>query len=96
VTQVPECFIGIKMEEGDLRKGHNELEGFHIQLQGDVHFLSTLGWLLKIEKRFERIHIGASLVISDQQLKQLFQTLTEGDLNHIGTLKNLIAGLEGA
>ena len=95
VAQAPDLVLGAKIEEDELDRGARELDDFHARFQGKVGFVSALRGLLEIEKKLERVHIGASVVTSDRQLKQLFQALTRGDHNHIDALKQIIAGIEG-
>jgi hypothetical protein len=47
-----------------------------------------------MERRFEKIHLGASVFVSDAHLKQLFQALAGGDQNHIKTLQDMISATE--
>lgn len=59
-------------------------KGIHVEIE---KFLS-LG--TEIEAQISGLYIGASIVISDAHLKQLFQALANGDQNHIKTLDEMI------
>ncbi len=93
LKEAPDIFLGVNFEEEDLNTGIKECREFQEQLQNNFGLLPSLKWLLRLEKRFEMVHIGAAVAISDAHLKQLFQALAKGDQNHIKTLETMISDL---
>ncbi len=91
LKEAPCIFLGVNFDEEELNLGLQECRELHDRLQKNFGLLPGLKWLLSLEKRFERIHIGASLVVSDAHLQRLFQALANGDQNHIKTLETLIS-----
>jgi len=93
---LPDLFAGATMDESELRTGLEEIRRFRRSLaSGKVRLLDNLQKLLEFEKRYERVHIGASMKITDPGLKQLFAGLAKGDQSHIENLKILIESLGG-
>lgn len=95
LKQAPELFMSVNMSEDELNAGLADIASIQSKLQGKILLLPALKWLLDLEKRFEIVHIGASVLIADIQLKQLFQALSKGDQNHIAKLTGMISGSEG-
>lgn len=89
--EYPDLFSGLTMDENEARAGVEEVKIFRESLSNAKPPLAdSLKKLLDLEKRFERVHFGASVRISDLTLKRLFQGLTKGDQSHITVLKGLI------
>lgn len=94
LAQAPDVFLGVNMEEDEMKQGLAELENLSRRLNQDILLLPALKWLLDLEKRFEKIHLGVSVSIGDEHLAQLFKSLTKGDQNHIATLDKIIEGVK--
>jgi rubrerythrin len=95
LKQAPDLFLAVNMNEEELNAGLTELGIFQTRLKETTLLLPALKWLLDLEKKFERIHIGVSVLLADVHLKELFQTLSKGDQNHVVTLTQIISGYEG-
>jgi rubrerythrin len=93
LQEAPDLFMSVNMNEAEIRAGLAEISEIHLRLQSQTLLLPALKWLLELEKKFERIHLGTSLSLADVRLKQLFQALSKGDQNHIATLNKMIAGI---
>jgi rubrerythrin len=91
LREAPEIFVGVHAEEEELKQGLRECGELRERLDQNLAILPALKSLLSLEKRFERIHLGASLIVTDDHLKQLFQSLAKGDHNHVQALEALIA-----
>jgi hypothetical protein len=94
LAQAPDIFVDSNLSEEEINSGISEIDLLHTRLRQGSLLLPALKSLLDLEKRFEKIHIGVSVLITDVHLKQLFQALAKGDQNHIAALSNLIAGSE--
>jgi rubrerythrin len=94
LKEMPDLFLNTKMDEEEIRCGLEEILALEAKLAGNLLFLPGLKCLLSLETRFEHIHIGVSVVMADPSLKDLFQSLTNGDQNHIATLSSMIAKME--
>jgi len=94
LKEAPDLFMSMNMSEAELKAGLAEIANIHSKLQGKALLLSALKWLLDLEKRFEKVHLGVSLSIADIRLKQLFQALSKGDQKHIAILTGMISGSE--
>jgi rubrerythrin len=88
--QAPELFVSVNMNEEALNKGLLDIASIQAQLDQKLLLLPALKWLLDLEKRFEKVHIGVSVSLADAHLIQLFKALAKGDQNHIATLTKLI------
>ncbi|MCX6564970.1 MAG: hypothetical protein NTW38_00855 [Candidatus Aminicenantes bacterium] len=95
LKQAPDLFLAVNMNEEELNAGLAELGIFHTRLKETTLLLPALRWLLDLEKKFERVHIGTSVLLADVHLKELFQDLSKGDQHHIATLTLLISSSEG-
>jgi rubrerythrin len=93
LREAPEVFVGVQVEEEELKQGLRECGELRDRLDQNLAILPALKSLLSLEKRFEKIHLGASIVVTDEHLKRLFQSLAKGDQNHIKTLEELIAAI---
>jgi rubrerythrin len=88
---LPDLFTGFTMDDNEAGAGLKEAKIFHASLsQSKIPLLDRLKKMLKLEKRFEKIHMGASVKITEPSLQKLFATLTKGDQSHILVLKGLI------
>jgi rubrerythrin len=87
----PDIFADADFDETELNRGLKECHKLRDRVDESLAFPAALNGLLDLEKSFEKIHTGVSVIVSDVQLKQLFQTLAKGDRNHIKTLEELIA-----
>ncbi len=94
LKEVPDIFTGVSIDEGELNSDLQKCKELHGQLLQHLAFLPSLKSILDLEKRFERVHLGASVFVSDNHLKQLFQALSQGDQNHIATLTGMISNIE--
>ena len=93
---MPDLFVGIALEESELVNGVREIKSYILSLKKrNVLFVNNLKKLLELERKFERIHLGASVQVKDPTLKGLFINLSNGDNIHIGTLKVLIDSYGG-
>ena len=90
---MPDLFLTTNLEDDDLKSGLDDLARLEDRLKGNLSLSDALPWLLALEKKFERIHIGASVKFGDPSLKNLFQSLGQGDHNHIVLLSQMISSL---
>jgi hypothetical protein len=91
---MPDLFAGLMMDEAEVRAALEEaLEHHAAFLQEKTPLLHQLQTMLEFEKRFEKIHMGASVKIEDQNLRQLIMGIRKGDHSHITMLDALIAML---
>lgn len=89
--ELPDLFTGITMDDDETGAGLAEAKIFHASLShGKIPLIDGLKKMLAFEQRFERIHMGVSVKITEPSLKMLFATLTNGDQSHILVLKGLI------
>ena len=91
LREAPDIFADVDFDETELNRGLQECHELSDRVDENLAVLSALKGLLSLEKRFEKIHVGASVIVSDARLKQLFQALAKGDQNHIKTLEKLIS-----
>jgi rubrerythrin len=91
LREAPDIFVGVDFDETELNRGLQECHELRDRVDENMAILPALKSLLDLEKRFEKIHVGASVIVSDDHLKQLFQALAKGDQNHIKTLEELIS-----
>jgi len=92
--ELPGLFTGFAMDANEAEVGLLEARIFCASLgQGKIPLIDGLKKMLELEKRFERIHMGASVTITEPSLKKLFATLTKGDQSHILVLQGLIESL---
>jgi len=72
-----------------------QISGLYEKIAALTHDDTISNKLIKsLEKSFEKVHIGASVVISDAHLKKLFQALAKGDQDHIKTLQEMISNIK--
>ena len=76
--------IGIGLEEG---------ASAMLSIPSGKGLKPLLEFLLDMEKRFERLHLSASVAIKDDSLKSLFLSLSKGDCDHIASLTKILADL---
>jgi hypothetical protein len=82
------------MDESELKTGLEEVRRFRRSLgSGRIRLFDSLRGLLEFEKKYERIHIGISVKVTDPGLKKLFAGLAKGDQSHVAVLKALIDSL---
>jgi rubrerythrin len=90
----PDLFAGLTMDENEAWMGVEEVKIFRALLsRTKVPLVDSIKRLLEFEKRFEKVHVGASVKTADPTLKKLFTGLTKGDQSHIAILKVLIESL---
>ncbi len=94
LKEAPDIFIGVSLDEEELNLGLQKCRELHDRLQQNLALLPSLKSILDLEKRFEKVHIGVSVSVSDNHLKQLFQALTKGDQNHVAMLTGMISNIE--
>jgi rubrerythrin len=88
---MPDLFSGLMMDETEAQEALKKAEEYLVQFRKEkLPILSQLKVMLDYEKRFEKIHMGASVKIKDEKLKELFNGLKEGDQFHIVVLGTLI------
>jgi rubrerythrin len=91
---LPNLFAGLNMESGEAEAGLLKARILHASLdQGRVPLIDGLKKLLELEKRFEKIHLATSAIITEPSLKKLFAALSNGDQSHILVLQGLIESL---
>ena len=95
LKQAPELFLAVNMNEEELNAGLAELGILQTRLKETTLLLPALRWLLDLEKKFERVHIGASVLLADVHFKELFRALSKGDRNHVATLTQIISSFKG-
>jgi len=88
--EMPDVFSRILVEDDEVQKGIEEGNSFHALLVPGYSLLDALKKMLEFERRFEKVHIAASVEITDPSLKRLFMGLTKSDKSHIATLSKLI------
>jgi len=91
--EMPDVFAGTTMDDDELWAGIEEAKRFQALLIPGFSLLRGLKKMLEFESRFEKIHLGTSVKITEPSLKKLFVNLTKGDQSHIIILKNLIESL---
>jgi rubrerythrin len=92
---MPDLFTGLTMDESEAREGLKGTEALQTLFsQKRTSLLTQLQSMLEFERRFERIHMGASVKIENESMKQLFVGLSRGDHSHITLLKALIDMLQ--
>lgn len=93
---MPDLFVGLMMDESEVREGLKGTVALQTLFsQKRTPLLSQLQSMLEFERRFERIHMGASVKVENESMKQLFVSLSTGDHSHITILKALIDMLQG-
>jgi rubrerythrin len=92
LKEAPDLFMSANVSEDELKAGLAEIAKIQAKIQPGTLLFPALKWLLELEKKFEKIHIGACLMLADVRLKQLFQALSKGDHNHVATLTEMISG----
>jgi rubrerythrin len=88
--EMPDVFGRIKVEDLEVQKGIEEGNNLRAMLAPGYNLTVGLKRMIELERRFERIHIAASIEIADPSLKRLFEALTRNDKSHIATLNKLI------
>lgn len=89
--EYPDLFSGITMDENEAGVGLEEAKRFHASLShGKIPLIDGLKKMLEFEEKFERIHMEASVKITEPSLRKLFVNLMGGDQSHILVLKGLI------
>jgi rubrerythrin len=88
--EMSDAFGRTKMEDKEILKGIEDGNAFRASLTPGYALTDGLKKMLKFERRFEKIHIAASIEITNPSLKRLFETLTKGDKSHIATLNKLL------
>jgi len=88
--EMSDAFGRTKMEDDEVQKGIEEGNAFRASLMLGYTLTEGLKKMLKFERRFEKIHIAASIEITNPLLKRLFETLTKSDKSHIVTLSKLL------
>ena len=89
--ELPDLFTGFTMDDDEAGAGLAEAKIFHASLShGKIPLIDGLKKMLEFEEKFERIHMGASVKITEPSLKKLFTTLTKSDQSHVLVLKGLI------
>jgi rubrerythrin len=91
--EMPDVFSGIRMRDDEIWTGIEEAKNFQALLTPGHSLLDGLKKMLEFENRFERIHLGTSVEITEPSLKNLFVRLTKGDQSHFQVLKGLIGSL---
>jgi len=93
---MPDLFVGLTIDESEVREGLKGTEALQkLFSQKRTSLLSQLQSMLEFERRFERIHMGASVKIENESMKRLFVSLSKGDHSHITILMALIDMLQG-
>ena len=94
-VSMPDLFYGLTLDEPEIREALKTAEEFLIEFRKkNSPILSQLKVMLDYEKQFEKIHMGASLKIKDEKLRELFNGLRKGDQSHIVVLGTLIDMLQ--
>jgi rubrerythrin len=88
--EMPDVFSGIRMRDDEIWTGIEEAKSFQALLTPGYSLLDGLKKMLRFEERFEKIHLGTSVEITEPSFKNLFVRLTKGDQSHIQVLKELI------
>ena len=92
---MPDLFTGLTMDESEAREGLKGTEALQTLFsQKKTPLSNQLRSMLEFERRFERIHMGASVRIENDSMRQLFAGLSRGDHSHITLLKALIDMLQ--
>ncbi len=88
--EISDAFGQIDLEDDEIQKGIEEGKVIHASLMPGFLLTDVLKKMLKYERRMEKIHIAASIEITNPKLKRLFETLTRNDKSHVATLNMLI------
>lgn len=89
--ELPDLFTGFTMDENEVGAGLEEAKRFHASLShSTIPLVDRLKKMLEFEEKFERIHMGVSVKITEPSLEKLFATLMKGDQSHVLVLKGLI------
>ena len=95
VAEMPDLFSAKPLDFSEIQRELKETESIMDKLTTDKDLRFLLASLLDLEKRFERLHLGQSLLIKDGSLKSLFVSLSKGDSAHISTVSAILSGLDG-
>ncbi len=94
VEEMLDEFSGPTMSAAEIMNGHEEITTFQRELdKGSLQLSDQLRKMLGLEKRFEKIHMGALVTIKDPILKRLFIKLSKDDQSHMLVLLGLIESL---
>ena len=90
---MPDLFSVRSIDVSDIGSGLEESAGAMVSIPSGTCLKPLLEFLLDMEKRFERLHLSASVAIKDDSLKSLFLSLSKGDCDHIASLTKILADL---
>lgn len=88
--EMSDAFDRTKMGDDEVQKGIKEGNALRASLMTGYTLTKGLKKMLKFERRFEKIHIAASIESTNPLLKRLFEILTKSDKSHIATLNKLL------
>jgi rubrerythrin len=91
--EMPDVFSGKKIDDDELWAGIEEAKRFQALIILGFSLPAGLKKMLHFERRFEKIHLDASVKVTEDSLKKLFIDLMKGDQSHLAILKNLIESL---
>jgi rubrerythrin len=90
---MPDFFSGQKIGDDELWVALEEAKRFQALLIPGFSLLEGLERMLRLERRFEKIHMDSSVGIVEPSLKKHFVDLMRGDQSHMALLKKLIESL---
>jgi len=92
---MPDLFSEKHIDVSEIQRGLKETESLMDKFGSNQNLRFLLTGLLSLEKSFERLHMGQSVLIEDESLKSLFASLSKGDSAHISTVSAILSGLDG-
>jgi rubrerythrin len=91
---VPAAFGKEMMTAAEIKTGLRLASGLLKKIQKKSDLQASLKTLLKLEKRFEKVHLDTSIEIRDESLKKLFLNLSQEDKTHTQSLEEIISALD--
>jgi hypothetical protein len=88
--EMPDLFAGINLADEEITLGVQEAGILLDSLGQGIGFVEGIKKILDLEKRFEHVHMAASVTINEPSLKHLFQGLTKGDQDHIRIVSKIL------
>jgi rubrerythrin len=88
--QMPDVFQGTTVGEEELWPALEEAKKSLALFVPGFNLSDGLKKMLDFEKRFEKVHLNASIKMTEPSLNKLFSDLMKGDQSHILVLTELI------
>ncbi len=88
--EMPDLFTGLALDDAEVLATVEEARSVYALLVPGAGLLDSLKKMLKMERRFERIHVAASTKILEPSLHKLLSDMSKGDQSHMVVLQRLI------